>query len=377
MRTLTVRFLLLALMILALAAPSSAQVRVLVSFGPPALPVYEQPFCPGDDYIWIPGYWAWDGDYDDYYWVPGTWVLAPEPGLYWTPGYWAWGGDGFVFYDGYWGPEVGFYGGIVYGFGYFGRGYEGGRWDHDHFFYNRSVNNVDVTVVHNVYIRQVTNVTVNQISYNGGDGGINARPTPQEETAMHERHIAPVPVQVQHMQAARANPELRASTNRGKPPVAATPRAGAFNDRAVVRAKEAGGAYNPPSKRGDAKAAARRDDSSSRGVPIHPKDLPPIERPAAPNTGNPKLDEKYQQEQEVMIRKQEQARQKLQQQQDMEHQQLNQQQADEARKQQIEQKHQQQTQKLMQRQVQQHEKLQEREQQPPKKHPDGPGESHQ
>jgi len=35
----------------------------------------------------------------------------------------------------YWGPVVGFYGGINYGFGYFGRGYEGGRWEHDHFYY--------------------------------------------------------------------------------------------------------------------------------------------------------------------------------------------------------------------------------------------------
>ena len=43
------------------------------------------------------------------------------------------GGDGFVFYDGYWGPHVGFYGGINYGFGYFGLGFEGGRSDNRHF----------------------------------------------------------------------------------------------------------------------------------------------------------------------------------------------------------------------------------------------------
>ena len=34
-----------------------------------------------------------------------------------------------VFDSGYWGPVVGFYGGIDYGFGYFGRGFEGGRWE--------------------------------------------------------------------------------------------------------------------------------------------------------------------------------------------------------------------------------------------------------
>src|SRR5579863_5875916 len=87
-----------------LAAPtaSHAQVGVAVSvtIAPPELPVYEQPLCPGDGYIWTPGYWAW-GD-DDYYWVPGTWVLAPAVGLFWTPAYWAWGGSDFIFYDGYW-----------------------------------------------------------------------------------------------------------------------------------------------------------------------------------------------------------------------------------------------------------------------------------
>ena len=77
--------------------------------------------------------------------------MAPEIGFLWTPAYWGWGGDGFVFYDGYWGPHVGFYGGINYGFGYFGEGYEGGRWDGGHFFYNRSVNNVNITNIHNVY----------------------------------------------------------------------------------------------------------------------------------------------------------------------------------------------------------------------------------
>ena len=113
--------------------------------------MYEQPLCPGEDYLWIPGYWAWDLDGEDYYWVPGTWVLPPEVGLLWTPPYWAWVDTGFVFYDGFWAPEVGFYGGIVYGFGFFGRGYEGGHWEHGHFYYNVVVNKVNLTIIHNVY----------------------------------------------------------------------------------------------------------------------------------------------------------------------------------------------------------------------------------
>jgi hypothetical protein len=127
-----VRLLFLAISMFFLSSPflsssSSAQIGVSVSIAPPELPVYDQPICPGDGYIWTPGYWAWDGEY---YWVPGTWVLVPEVGYLWTPGYWGWGGNGFLFYDGYWGPTVGFYGGINYGFGYFGHGYEGGRAPH-------------------------------------------------------------------------------------------------------------------------------------------------------------------------------------------------------------------------------------------------------
>jgi WXXGXW repeat (2 copies) len=100
---LSIRSLLFALIMLITPVASFAQIGISVSFAPPELPVYEQPVCPGDGYIWTPGYWAWDNDGDDYYWVPGTWVEAPEVGYLWTPGYWGWGGSGFVFYQGYWG----------------------------------------------------------------------------------------------------------------------------------------------------------------------------------------------------------------------------------------------------------------------------------
>ena len=130
--------------------------------------VYEQPPCPAEGYIWTPGYWAWDADDADYYWVPGTWVLAPEVGFLWTPAWWGWSSGVYLFHEGFWGPHVGFYGGIVYGLGYFGHGYEGGRWDGGHFFYNRSVNNINVTNIHNVYNTTViNNTTVNRVSYNG------------------------------------------------------------------------------------------------------------------------------------------------------------------------------------------------------------------
>jgi hypothetical protein len=156
MRSITsVRSLCFALVMLLLSAASFAQVSISVSFAPPALPEYEQPLAPGDGYLWVPGYWAYADD--DYYWVPGTWVEPPEAGLLWTPAYWSWSDSGYVFNDGYWGPTVGFYGGISYGYGYYGEGYEGGRWQGGQFYYNRSVNNVNVTSVHNVYDAPVNN----------------------------------------------------------------------------------------------------------------------------------------------------------------------------------------------------------------------------
>ena len=48
--------------------------------------------------------------------------------LLWTPGYWDWDDGLYIWHEGYWGPEVGFYGGVDYGFGYPGVGFYGGYW---------------------------------------------------------------------------------------------------------------------------------------------------------------------------------------------------------------------------------------------------------
>src|SRR5277367_5132105 len=199
----SIRSLLIAPLMLAIPVVSSAQIILSIGIAPPPLPVYEQPICPSEGYIWTPGYWAYAQE--GYFWVPGTWVMAPEPGLLWTPGYWGWGESAFVFNEGYWGAQVGFYGGINYGFGYAGVGYQGGYWKSGAFFYNRSVNNV--TNVTNVYNKTVVvnNVTV---SYNGGQGGITSRPTPQEEAAANERHIPPTSLQSEHVKTASTNRQL-------------------------------------------------------------------------------------------------------------------------------------------------------------------------
>ncbi len=360
-----IRTLLFALVVLCMSGGAFAAVGVVITVGPPPLPVYEQPICPGDGYLWTPGYWAWGDDFGDYYWVPGTWVMAPEVGFLWTPGYWGWGGDSFIFYDGYWGPTIGFYGGINYGFGYFGTGFVGGRWDNGHFFYNRAVMNVNVTNIHDVYETRVENTTVNRVSFNGGDGGITARPTAAEEAAAHERHVGPVAAQTQHAQEARSNPQQRASMNQGKPPIAATGRPGEFKGKDVVKASEAGGHYTPPANRGENQArengsAQRPEDNVARSnAPSHVRDLPPAEHPTAPSSGNAKRDKKNQQQLDKQYAQQQKERQKVQQQQEKEDQKVAKQNND-AKKQQVEQRHQQQTQELQQRHQQQTQQMQQR-----------------
>ena len=226
-RTLPPLFLALALVGAGAAAPAPSVAQVAASLSitvaPPALPVYAQPVIPGPGYIWTPGYWAWGPT--GYYWVPGTWVLPPAVGLLWTPGYWGWTDGAFVWHAGYWGPHVGFYGGVNYGFGYTGVGYAGGYWAHGAFFYNRAVNNVRNVANTHVYNKTVVNnVGATRVSYNGGTGGLTARPSTQELAAMHEAHRPATALQAQHERGASANPTLRASFNHGHPAVAATQR---------------------------------------------------------------------------------------------------------------------------------------------------------
>jgi WXXGXW repeat (2 copies) len=316
MHTRFIRPLLLVGGLLFSGTASFAQDEAPITMAPPELPTYEQPVVPGDGYIWIPGYWVWNGGY---YWVPGTWVMPPELGYLWTPGYWGWGGNGYLFNEGYWGPSVGFYGGINYGFGYFGNGYEGGRWQNGRFFYNSAVNRVNGNI-HNVYNTRV-NENVNRVSYNGGNGGINARATSQEEAAARGRHTGPVAAQTQHAWSANNNPQQRFSANHGTPPVAATARP---------------------------------------NTAVHPSELPPVGRLATPNTGNARLDQQYQKQQETIVAKQNQDRQRLQQRQDTEHQQLTRQNAAPQRVQQAEQQHQQQTQQMHQGHTQQMQQMQQR-----------------
>jgi hypothetical protein len=137
------------------------------------------------------------------------------------------------------------------------------------------VNNVNATSMHNVYNKSVTNNTAfNHVSYNGGRGGVSARPTQAEESASRERHSQPTTSQTQHAQAAKGNHALLASVNHGRPAIAATAKPAEFGGRGVVAARQAGAPY----KAAENHAAARPEPN--RSTP-HPANSAARQQPAA------------------------------------------------------------------------------------------------
>jgi WXXGXW repeat (2 copies) len=207
-----------------------------VSVAPPPLPSYEQPTIPAQGYLWVPGFWAWRKSVPDYFWVPGTWVQPPQPGLLWTPPYWSRVDDGYAFHTGYWAAEVGFYGGINYGYGYAGDGYQGGRWENDTFSYNRAVNNLGSLGIRNVYDQSVTaDDNAVRVSFNGGRGGTAARATSHQEALASV--IGATAEQQKHFELAAMDRALYSKLNNGEPGVAATPHAGVLDGAGITRSR--------------------------------------------------------------------------------------------------------------------------------------------
>ena len=142
--------------------------------------------------------------------------------MLWTPGDRGWNDGVYVFKDGYWAPQIGFYGGVAYGFGYTGVGYEGGYWRNGAFFYNQSVNNISNVSITNVYNKTVVVNNTTNVSYNGGAGGTTARPTAEQLAVENERHVAPTAEQTRNVQAAANVRRFRSTTitaiPRSRPP---------------------------------------------------------------------------------------------------------------------------------------------------------------
>ena len=131
-----------------------------------------------------------------YYWVPGVWCAPPYQGALWTPGYWDFYSGRYRFHPGYWGLYVGFYGGINYGYGYYGTGYRGGLWNGPHFYYNTAVTRVNTYRITYVYNRHVSvnNVSTpaSPITAAAADCryGRHRQRSPQSVSS-HSRHVLP------------------------------------------------------------------------------------------------------------------------------------------------------------------------------------------
>lgn len=92
----------------AFAEPVNIQVQkgLVVPKPPPANIVEDTPpqRPVGEEFVLIPGYWAWDMDRNDYIWISACWRAAP-PNMSWVPGYWAQVDDGWEWVAGFWTPS--------------------------------------------------------------------------------------------------------------------------------------------------------------------------------------------------------------------------------------------------------------------------------
>ncbi len=66
--------------------PRGADITWMPVTPPP--PLHENiPDAPSDQYVWIPGYWVWQGNH--YIWATGRWAIPPHPGAKWVPDKWS------------------------------------------------------------------------------------------------------------------------------------------------------------------------------------------------------------------------------------------------------------------------------------------------
>ncbi len=266
----------------------SVGVTISAGFAPPELPVYEQPPCPVDGYLWTPGYWAFaDGDY---YWVPGVWVDPPVVGYLWTPSYWLFVDGNYHWNRGYWGRHVGFYGGINYGFGYWGTGFCGGRWEGRHFRYNRAAANIYHNFMHHSYEdRSVVRENNRRTSFNGGAGGIERHADKHEQQAFMEQHHASTTDQRSHMKAARSDRGQFVKENHGVPAHAAVKTTNDYRGNLPPKTTGPGrpkpvqmnNPVRPQPARGNGQGGNRQETVPPRQQPMnHPQVAPPRQQPA-------------------------------------------------------------------------------------------------
>jgi hypothetical protein len=222
----------------------SNQAAVSTNQAPPPLPDEEQPTNSQEGTLWTPGYWSWHGQRYD--WVRGSWMLPPKLGLLWTPAYWGFTGGYYVFHPGYWAQQVGYYGGINYGFGYNGSGFVGGRWVGNSFQYNSAVSHVNTGIIHNTYEEAVIDhdhAGGTRASYTAGPGASPGAPATHFAQAPVQRPIAqPTARAVTAPMSAASQPAVAVASR------PSTPRVAEIHDAATHSAdgQSQRGAVNSP-----------------------------------------------------------------------------------------------------------------------------------
>jgi len=251
------------------AVPCTTGPRAVIAQGagpPPPLRREVQPIMPAYGYAWPPGYWAWNDTGYDYYWVSGVWARPPGIGMLWTPPWWGWVGGVYAFTPGYWGQNVGFYGGIRYGYGYGGQGYDGGYWNGRTFYCNRAVNNFGGVHVNAVYNRAWSaGRGYDGVSYNGGRGGVRASASMNELSAARQARSSTTTYQSNRARNAMSDPGNRAAANRGHAgAIAAGVAAGAVAGHVAMRA-----ASNHASSRGRAGIVTYHTSRGGHAISSH------------------------------------------------------------------------------------------------------------
>jgi hypothetical protein len=93
-----------------MSLPAMAQVRVEIPLPgleihvghrvPPKLRSEERPHRPGRDFVWIQGFWHWQGN--DWGWIPGRWERPNDRGARWVKARYAREGSGWRYEPGHW-----------------------------------------------------------------------------------------------------------------------------------------------------------------------------------------------------------------------------------------------------------------------------------
>lgn len=74
---------------------------VYVDIAPPPPMVEARMVPPGPGFVWVPGFYSWNGG--AYIWVSGRWERPPRPRAVWVPGHWdQHGRRGWRYVEGRW-----------------------------------------------------------------------------------------------------------------------------------------------------------------------------------------------------------------------------------------------------------------------------------